>query len=65
MFLFILPENTEDDDDELFLWYGLLTIGIQFYNFSRGLLSGILTIVNLQHVRSKILTCAEPESRFS
>ena len=53
-----------DDDDELFLWYGWPTKGVQPY-FQLGLLSEILTIANLRHAASRIWTCAEPELRLS
>ena len=53
-----------DDDDELFLWYGSPTKGIQPY-FQPEPLSEILTIANLRHVASRVCTCAEPEFRLS
>ena len=50
------------DDDELFLWYGWLTKGIQSY-FMLGPL--ILTIANLQLLVSRVWTCTEPEFRLN
>ena len=53
----------DDDDDELLLWYGWPTKGIEPY-FQQGPLSEILTIVNLRHAASRIWTCVEPEFRL-
>ena len=52
-----------DEDDELFLWYGWSAKGVYPYFQSRPL-SEILTIVNLWHVTSRIWTCTEPEFRL-
>ena len=50
-------------DDELILWYGWPTKGVQPY-FQSGPLSGNLTIANLQHAASKIWICAKPGFRL-
>ena len=49
--------------NELFLWYGLPKKGAWPY-FQLGPLSEILTIKNLQHVASRVWTCAESEFRL-
>ena len=46
-------DDDDDDDDELFVWYGLLTKGVQPY-FQPGSLSEILTIANLRHAASRV-----------
>ena len=56
-------QSNDDDDDELFLWYGWSKNGISPY-FQPEPLSEILTIVNIQHVVSRIWTCTEPELSF-
>ena len=53
----------DDDDDDLFLWYGWPTKDVQPF-FQLGPLSEILTIANLQHAASRIWTCAESEFRL-
>ena len=53
----------DEDDDELFLWYGWPTKVVSPY-FQLGALSEILTITNLWHPTSRIWTCTEPEFRF-
>ena len=60
----MILHNIDEDEDELFLWYGWLTKGVQPY-FQLVPLSEILTIMNLWHVASRVSTCAEPEFRLS
>ena len=49
---------------ESFLWHGWPTNNVYPY-FQQGPLSEILTIMNLQHVASRVWTCIEPEFRLS
>ena len=51
-------------EDELFLWYGWPTKGIESY-FQPEPLSDILTITNIWHTASRIWTCIKPEFRHS
>ena len=51
-------------EDELFLWYGWPTKGIESY-FQPEPLSDILTITNIWHTVSRIWTCIKPELRHS
>ena len=62
--LFNMADDDDKDDDELFLWYGWPTKGVQPY-FHPGPLSEILTIVNLWHTTSRVWTYAETEFRLS
>ena len=62
--LFNIADDDDKDDDELFLWYGWPTKGIQPY-FQPGPLLEILTIANLRHTTSRVWTYAEPEFRLS
>ena len=55
--------HDDDDDDELFLWYGWPTKGV-YALFQPGPLSEILTIANLQHLASRVWPCAESEFRL-
>ena len=55
--------DDDHDDDEFFLWYGWPTKLVYPY-FQARLLSEILSIANLQHVTSRIWTCAEPNFQF-
>ena len=48
----------DDDDDELFLWYGWPTKGVYAYFQSRPL-SDILTIANLRSAASRVWSCVE------
>ena len=56
------PDGKDDDDNdkELFLWYGWLTKSVWLY-FQSGPLLDILTIANLWHAANRIWTCTEPE----
>ena len=57
----ILPaqwEGDDDDGDELFLWYGLPTKGVQPY-FQPAPLPEILTIANLRQAASRIILLTE------
>ena len=49
--------------DELFLWHGWPTKGIQPY-FQPGPMPEILTVANFLQVASRIWTCAEPKFRL-
>ena len=50
--------------DELFLWHGWPTKGIEPH-FQPGPLSEILTVANFRHAASRVWTFAEPEFRLS
>ena len=54
---------SDDDDDELFLWYGWPTKGVKPY-FLPGPLPEILTIANLRRATSRTWTRAKPEFRL-
>ena len=55
--------DVDDNDDELFLWYGSMTKGV-YPCFQLGLLSEILTITNLRHAASRTWTWQNLSSGF-
>ena len=57
---FSLNFSDDNDDDELFLWYGWQTKGVSPY-FQPEPFAETLTITNLRHAASRIWNCAEPE----